>query len=215
MQFEITTLPILFFVTLNFLILLFIKKEIDQIIASIFSYALIIIFFTITISNYNILKEIILILSCYLIGLLFIINGLNSSIEIEEKSLKKFTKFIVFPFSILGIVAVFLMIILVINNISEVSNVVEAKKLTQKNEDLFKNKDSNQENLNHELPNDKNNQIKEISVKEEKFFNISDRKRDYLKEKLSENFLLKRSSEIILLIATLPLILIFKSKKEQ
>lgn len=214
MLFETTTLPILFFITLNFLILFFLKKEIDQIIGLIFSYVLIIIFFTITISNYDILKEIILILSCYLITLLIIINGLNSSIEIEEKSLKKFTKFVLFPFSILGIVAVFLMIILVINNISQVSNLVETRKLTQKNEELFKNNIPNQENLNLELANNKNNQIKEISVKEAKFFNTSDRKRDYLKEKLSENFLLKRSSEIILLIATLPLILI-PSKKEQ
>ncbi|MBU6339698.1 MAG: hypothetical protein KGQ36_07010 [Rickettsiales bacterium] len=209
MPFETITLPILFFITLNFLILFFIKKEIDQILALIFSYIFIIAFFSLTISSYLILKEIILILTCYLIALLFIIHRSDSSITSDKKPSTKFVKFFVIPTSIFTIIAIFFMVIWTVKNTHEISNLIETKEITKKNEELFGNLNSNQISSKTLITNNR-----EI-YKEEEFFNTSGRKRAYLREKLSDNFLLKNSSELILLIISLPLITMLLTKKEQ
>jgi len=213
-------LTIIIFVAINIAILFFIKTRTTRVIGLISSHLAIIFLFDIYLKSFINFKEIVLVISVYSMVILFLISNnksfLNDICDNEESSKKyNFLKFQI-PIAIM-IIGTTICILLIAISLPSVNKVLAQKKLTRTNE-LEVNPLILPSHPVH------------IAVKKfylGKKFNDGDtsdavslalekneRKRAKLKDSLSENIILKRTSDIILIIvASLTALLILSNKK--
>ena len=205
-------LTLLSFIILNFLILFAVRTRNTTIISLIIANLIAVLFFSVSITNYSSLKEIILALIIYSMVVLFLISNYNS-ISSNENQTNKINiparKIIFVPIFTAAILIIFLSLFFVTKNISQVS---------EKLRDMTFDK----ENIMTATPLAESTYPADDNIKKDDLPNkiysspqINNAKKARLKDKLSENFLLKRSSDMILLIvAVSSSLLILLQKKE-
>lgn len=185
MFFDAKILTALLFIALCLINIFAIKTRTSTIAALILAHLTLILFFSLTITNYNSFKEIVLTLIAYLMTVLFLITNYDSIKKINHKSLQ------IKPSGYIKICASFVFFIIFSCTLY----------LTNSAFYSMKNIRNNQETLASIDPTPPSSEP-------------SERKKTRLKKKLSENFLLKRSSDVILIIvATTSIILLLRRKK--
>lgn len=193
-------ITILLFAAINFSILFIVKSRTAAVIGLITSHLAAIIFFSLSIANYNIFEEITLALIVYSMTTLFLISNHNQLHLGDEENTQtknsKSSKIFVFAF-LISFLAVFLAFFLIIKKLPEISQNSAPELLFWSEEKLA---ETNFTQNSSRLEND------ELFLK---------RKKARLRNKLSDNFLLKRSSDVILISAFLiAMSLILSSKKQ-
>jgi hypothetical protein len=172
-------LTLLVFITINFLVLFNIRTRTTIIISLIIANLIAVLFFSISITNHASLKEIILALIIYSMVVLFLISNYNplpSNIDKPAKiKLLQLKNLLMIPI-VIAALAMFCTLFFLTNNLTKIADNIHDEKLIAQSEAVTK---PAIENSNPE---------------------INEKKRARLKDKLSGNFLLKRSSDMILLI---------------
>ncbi len=198
-------LTLLVFIAINFLILFKIKTRTTIVTALIISHLMAVLFFSISISNYNSFKEIVLALIIFSMVILFLVSNYNPIYlaNAEVPKLKLFA--LVAPLVAIIVVVVFVAIFSITKNLPEISKIIIDRQAKQQEETL-------------QNPMILPSHPVHIAVKKfylgKKFedswsdktyleLEINDIKRARLKDRLSDNFLLKRSSDVILIIVAI------------
>ncbi len=212
-------LTILVFLVINFLIIFTVRTRTTIVTSLIISHLVTVLFFSLSISNYNSFKEIVLALIVYSMVILFLISNYNPIYLATEENLKiKNSKKILLFISAGAIfLVIFLSLFLLVKKVSAVAISLNEKKLAKKERII-------------ERPMLLPSHPVHIAVK--KFYlgkkfddqwidegatlnEVSQRKKVQLKDNLSDNFLLKRSSDVIVLIvAVTTSILLLGSRKK-
>ena len=212
-------LIIIIFTLISLSILFLIKTRTTRIIAIISSQLSIIFIFNLYLTTFNNFKEFILVITIYSIVILFLISN-NKSFFVdlkEEKILNYKNNFFKFylPLLIL-IISIVSCIILMINTTTDISKIIIEKKLNQKNEllvnPLLLPSHSVHMTVKRFYLGKKFSEIPSDNVENALEENIF--KRQKIKEKLSNNMMLKRTSDIIIiLVGMISAILILSNKK--
>ncbi len=193
MLFEPRILVILLFIIINFLIIFAVKTRTTATTSLIIAHLVLVLFLSISITNYQSFKEIVLALIIYLMIILSLISNHNKSYLNNYQHYKPISIFLIFIIpACLTCAATFYLAKTTI----PIANLIKEKQ-------AISNLDSNADNI--ALPGDDNLISKNNSESLNNTGTISnnDYKIAKLKRKLSDNFLLKRSSDVILVIAGL------------
>lgn len=221
MIFDAKFFTLLTFIIINFLILFTIRTRTTIITSLIIAHLVAVLFFSLSISNYNSFKEIVLSLIVYSMVILFLISNYNPIYLTDDQTNKvnesRSSLFIV-PIISAGILVIFCAVFLITKNIPDISHVIHEKEAEKQNE-IIKN------------PMILPSYAVHIAVKKfylgKKFeddwsdktyaeIELNEKKRARLKDKLSDNFLLKRSSDVILIIVAVSTsLLLLGSKKTE
>jgi hypothetical protein len=219
MIFDAKFLTLLAFIAINFLILFTIKTRTTIVTTLIISHLIAVLFFSISISNYNSFKEIVLALIIFSMVILFLVSNYNPIYLAEPETFKnKHLRLFIFfiPTVSVIIVMVFIALFSVTKNLPQISKIISDKHLTNQNEIL-------------QNPMLLPSHAVHIAVKKfylgKKFednwsektyveLEMNDKKRARLKDRLSDNFLLKRSSDVILIIVAISASLLLLSTKK-
>lgn len=213
---------ILVFIIINFLIIFKAKTRTTIVISLISSHLIIALLLTITIINHNAFREIILALIIYSMVILFLISNYNpiylGNSHNKKHSLRNIP--LQLPIAILITIIAFFGLFFVTKNINPLSKsinkaIIAKEEKSKKNPALSKNYPSHK--LVQERYFDKIAKSK-ILINNNNTTKIDPIKMRVLKEKLQDNFLLKRSSDIILIICAITAILLvfsasFKEEK--
>lgn len=183
MQFDAKSLTVLVFVLINLSILFFVKTRTSLVISVIIAHLVAVLFFSISIANYNSFREITLALIVYSMVILFLISNYGLIVVETEKKSKR--RNIIFN-TIIYLVAIiaFYLVFLVIENIdkardqSVISDGIDAVEVVDNNK--------NYEAMKHAQ----------------------------MRDKLLDNFLFKRSSDVILITVAAGIVMLLLSKKE-
>lgn len=220
MFFDAKFFTLLVFIVINFLILFLVKTRTTTIISLIIAHLIAVLFFSISIANYNSFKEITLALIIYSMVILFLISNYNEvvleqGIVAKIKDSRWFIFFYIFLICIL--LVIFFALFSATKNITKISEIISEKKSNAQAEIMMN-------------PMLLPSHPAHIAVKEfylgkkfedewsDKFaaeLEINDRKKARLKDKLSDNFLLKRSSDVILMIVAASSVLLLLSSKKR
>lgn len=182
---------LLIFITINFLIIFVVKTRTTTVISLIIAHLIAIMFLSLAISNYNSFKEIVLALVVYSMVILFLISNYNP-IYLTKNEEKAKPSLEAISMIILISLAVFFASFSIIKNMPKI------------------------------VDNIKNNQVKlvaseEITLEEgdeNKNITINEGKKTRLHNKLLENSLFKRSSDVILIITIIISALLLLSPKK-
>jgi len=212
-------LTLLTFIVINFLILFVIKTRTTIVTSLIIAHLIAVLFFSLSISNYNSFKEIVLALIIYSMVILFLVSNYNpiylAGNETNKEKESRIKMFFV-PMMCLIVLMLFCSLFFVAENIAQISEDVRERKMV-KQEEVVKNPMILPSHAVH------------IAVKKfylgKKFeeewsdktyaeLEMNERKRARLKDKLSDNFLLKRSSDVILIIVAVSTSLLLLGTKK-
>ena len=185
MFFDAKILTSLLFITLCLVTIFAVKTRTSTISTLIVAHLTLILFFSLTIANYNSFKEIVLTLIAYLMTVLFLITKYDTIKKNDDAPLQ------IKPSLYIKIFAGFVFF-MVFSSMLYLTN-----------------------SAFYSMKNIRNNQEAQIHLNPTPLSSEpSERKKIRLKKKLSENFLLKRSSDVILIIiATTSIILLLRRKK--
>lgn len=207
---------LLAFIAINFLIIFAVQSRTSTVIGLIISHLVAILFFSLSINNYEAFKEITLGLVVYSMVILFLISNYthNSSALDQDSKVKASQPSIFFIAAIaLPLLVIFFLSLAVAQNINFVAESTHEKKFKQQSEaagnpmilpshpvhiavkEFYLGK-----KFSDELP-------EKIDAQNE----ISNHKRARLKDKLADNFLLKRSSDVIFIIVSASAVLLLLS----
>jgi len=219
MLFDGKFFTLLTFIVINFLILFVAKTRTTTIISLIIAHLVAVLFFSLSISNYNSFKEIVLALIIYSMVILFLISNYNPVAFGEEKNRKidRSASSIIF-YSIVSLAAlvIFFSLFLIAKNVPQIAESIRDKKFHQQNE-VMQNPMILPSHPVH-IAVKKFYLGKEFeedwSDKTSVALELNERKKARLKDKLSDNFLLKRSSDVILIIVAVSTSLLLLSNKK-
>lgn len=186
MVFDLKLLVALVFIILSFATIFAVKTRINIITTLIITHLVLILFLSLTITNYDSFKEVVLTLIAYLMGVLFLITNYKES---PRKTRVAAIKQIVPYFKIISSIIIVIMIFLGSFYLAKTS--------------LLATQKSTESALAASLQN--NNLAQN--------FDATSYKKNRLKKKLNENFLLKRSSDVILIIVALSSALLLLNTK--
>jgi hypothetical protein len=171
---------ILVFSAINFAILFIIKTRTSLVISVIIAHLIAVLFFSISISNYESFREITLALIFYSMAILFLISNYGSIVVESEKKSKSKRQFISKGLIILGATFAFFLISLVVSEV-----------------------DSSRDKQDFVSPNPIHTQ------------SYDEMKKAKMRDELLDNFLFKRSSDVILIIAAASTIMLLLSTKKE
>lgn len=219
MFFDPKFLTLLTFIAINLLILFVVKTRTTAITSLIISHLIAVLFFSLSIANYNSFKEIVLALIVYSMVILFLISNYNPT---EKKGAKSraiknyFASSFFISVIFFTVLTIFLSLFFIAKNVAQIADAVQNKKFNKQNE-IMQNPMILPSHPVH------------IAVKKfylgKKFeeewsdktyaeLEMNERKRARLKDKLSDNFLLKRSSDVILIIVAVSTSLLLLTNKK-
>jgi hypothetical protein len=181
MLFEPRILVILLFIIINFLIIFVVKTRTTATTSLIIAHLILVLFLSISIASYQSFKEIVLALVVYLMVILSLISNHNKSYLNNHQRYKSTAIFLVF---IIPAIIVCLASFYLAKSTIPIANLVKEKQIAQ-----------NISAANVDLPGDLSSNGNASALSN------NDYKMTRLKRKLSDNFLLKRSSDVILVIA--------------
>jgi hypothetical protein len=191
MLFEPRILVILLFIIINFLIIFVVKTRTSATTSLIIAHLILVLFLSITITSYQSFKEIVLALVVYLMVILSLISNHNKSYLSSHKH-KSIAIFLIFI--IPAIIACMASFYLAKSTIP-IANLVKEEQASRALKSTI--------NLPGDLPDGDNIVLTNNSKASDNVGVLP--KNDYkmirLKRKLSDNFLLKRSSDVILVIS--------------
>lgn len=211
MIFDAKILAALVFVIISLLIIFSIKSRTTAVITLIIAHLVLVLFLSLSISNYNSFKELVLGLVAYSMVLLFLISNHNPIFFYDTKHApKQHSKWsaIYVPLVTFAILIVFVAIFLVVQNVPQISQSIAEKKMEKQNEVLLNpmilpshpvHVAVRKFYLGKKMESDGNEWVDKVQLKSE----INERKQARLKDKLADNFLLKRSSDVILIIVAI------------
>lgn len=204
-------LTLLAFIVINFLILFVVKTRTTTVISLIIAHLIAVLFFSLSISNYDSFKEIVLGLIIYSMVTLFLVSNYNpihlDGEEDDNKNLRM--KIMTVCMACIIVFIVFILTFWIAKNIASVNASVIAKKAAIRQAETKLNVPKNLAAttlLLSQKPQSK--WIKERLESPE----ISHRKKERLRRSLADNFLLKRSSDVILIIVALSVVLMLLRK---
>ena len=185
MFFDAKILTSLLFVTLCVIAIFTIRTRTSTIATLIIAHLTLILFFGLTITNYNSFKEVVLTLIAYLMVVLFLITTYDRAQKISDKPLQiKPSGYVKFFAGLIFFIIFSCMLYLANGTFYSMKNIRNSQ------------------------------EIQTQSGPEPLPLDISERKKIRLKKKLNDNFLLKRSSDMILIIvATSSIILLLQRKR--
>lgn len=201
----------LVFVILSFLVIFAIRSRTTTVITLIIAHLVLVLFLSLSISNYNSFKEIVLALVIYSMVLLFLISNHNQIFANDFKNLepggvKRTRVFAILLFTTMMIA--FLSLFLVAKDVSKISKISSDKKNDRQNEVLVNpmilpshpvHVAVRKFYLGKKMFGENGDWIDKIQVQSE----INEKKQARLREKLVDNFLLKRSSDVIFIIVAI------------
>lgn len=219
MTFDPKILTLLVFIIINFLIIFAIKSRTTMVISLIISHLVMVLFFGLLVFNYNSFKEIVLGLILYSMVTLFLISNYDR-ILFEEGRLQESLYSYKSIFKILSlaiiVVGIFVVSFSVVKNIPKISEFVHEENLVRQ-EEFIKNPMILPSHPAH-IAVKKFYLGKKIndawSDKGYDSLALSERKRVILKDKLQDTFLLKRSSDMILIVVAIGSCLLLLIRKE-
>jgi len=210
---------LLAFIAINFLILFIVKTRTTTVTSLVIAHLVAVLFFSLSISNYNSFKEIVLALIVYSMVILFLISNYSAiyfSDSEDEKGGSLWRKYCSNAAIFLIIAIAFFSIFVTAKNIPKISELMREKKMAKQSEVI-------------ENPMILPSHPVHIAVKSfylgknfeddwsDKIYaslEMNERKRARLKDKLSDNFLLKRSSDVILIIVAVSTGMLLLSRKK-
>jgi hypothetical protein len=208
MLFDAKFLTLLTFIIINLLIIFVVKTRTSIVISLIISHLIAVLFFSLSISNYNSFKEIVLALIIYSMVILFLVSNYNPIYLASDKvnQIKDSKTFLFLaPIITLVVLVIFLALFFVAKNIEQIAEDFHEKKFA-KQEETMKNPMISNSHPVH-IAAKKNYFSKDISANQldESYIKtgMNERKIARLKDKLSDNFLLKHSSDVILVIVAI------------
>lgn len=219
MIFDAKFFTLLTFIVINFLILFVVKTRTTTITSLIIAHLVAVLFFSLSISNYNSFKEIVLALIIYSMVILFLVSNYNAVYpKLDEGTKIKDSRFPIIFFGLVGIfiLVIFLAVFAVTTNLAKISDSMVNKKYNKQNEEMTNPMLSSSHPIHVAVKKfylgkkfDDDWSDKELAELE-----INDRKKARLKDKLSDNFLLKRSSDVILMIVAVSVSLLLLGNKK-
>ncbi len=211
MIFDAKILVALVFVVISFLIILKIKTRTTSVTTLILAHLVLVLFLSLSISNYNSFKELVLALVAYSMVLLFLISNHNPIFfNDSDKSQKPRSRWslLFVPLIFAAFALIFLALFIVTKNVQTISQAISDKRIEKQTEALLNpmilpshpvHIGVRKFYLGKKMESDGNNWVDKVQVRSE----INDRKQARLKDKLADNFLLKRSSDVILIIVAI------------
>jgi len=211
MIFDTKILVSLVFVVISFLIIFTIRTRTTAVTTLIIAHLVLVLFLSLSISNYNSFKELVLALVAYSMVLLFLISNHNPIFFYDSKKLQKPRSrwsLLFIPLIVLAILLIFSALFIVTKNVQIISQAISEKKIEKQNEVLLNpmilpshpvHIAVRKFYLGKKMESDGNDWVDKVQVQSE----INDRKQARLKDKLADNFLLKRSSDVILIIVAI------------
>lgn len=173
-------LTLLVFIIINFSILLRVKQRISVLIAIIIAHLFAIIFFSISTVNYIALKEMVLALVVYSMVILFLVASYDFEGVAADKVVKNKWTILFFGAGISLLLALFFAMFFLSESLPKIAKKIHEQKVVTRDENVATAASS---------------ASGAITVAE-----INQKKRARLKDKLSDSFLFKRSSDVILII---------------
>ena len=207
-------LTLLAFITINFLILFFVKTRTTTVISLIIAHLIVVLFLSLSISNYDSFKEVVLGLIIYSMVTLFLVSNYNPihlglvHLDGDGKNLRVRIFTILLSFSI--VLVVFGLTFWITKNISVVGESVTAKKMENQRLEI---KPSKPDHIAATKLLLSNKPQAEWIKQETRIAEVSGIRRERLQRRLADNFLLKRSSDVILIIVALGIFLMLLRKK--
>ena len=189
--FEPRILVILLFIIINFLIIFAVKTRTTATTSLIIAHLILVLFLSISIASYQSFTEIVLALVVYLMVILSLISNHNKSYLSDHKKYKSTLIFLIF---IIPAILVCMASFYLAKSTIPIANLIKEQQIA-----------SNVGAANIDLLSDTPGGDNIITTNSKPLDNASalsnnDYKMTRLKKKLSDNFLLKRSSDVILVI---------------
>ena len=210
---------ILIFIIINFLILFTVKSRTTTVTSLIIAHLVAVLFFSISIASNDAFKEMVLGLIIYSMVILFLISNYDEvfSIISQASKIKDWKRLAIF-FTALGffVTVMFLAIFSITKNIQPLAIFINEKKLTLQSE-IAANPviaPSHSAHLAVKKFYLGKNSTKTQYDETADVLEVNDRKMGRLKDELMENFLLKRSSDMILIIVAISSILLLLLEKK-
>ncbi|NBV06840.1 MAG: hypothetical protein EBS06_06365 [Proteobacteria bacterium] len=211
MFFDVRLFLLALFILIGFSAIFFIKNRTTTVTTLIISHLILVIFLSLSISNYSSFKELVLAVIAYSMLLLFLISNenqifLNKEIKLENKSLKRV---FIFSFSVFMIILpIFLALFLVTKNIPQIAKKISEQKFERQNEVMLNPMTSashavhievRKSYLGKKIISDNDDLFGKINIENK----ISAKKQERFHAKLANSFLLKRSHDVILIIVAI------------
>lgn len=199
-------LVLLAFIVINFLILFVVKTRTTTVISLIIAHLIAVLFFSLSISNYDSFKEIVLGLIIYSMVTLFLVSNYRPIHLEEEANKNKDLRVKILTIFTAGTIVfiVFILTFWIAKNISSVGGEVAAKQMEMRQSQttvaIPKHVAETQRLLSYK---ESGKWIKEKPHAPE----ISSGKKERMSRNLQDNFLFKRSSDVILIIVAFSVIL--------
>lgn len=209
MSFDPKILVALVFVLINFFIVFAVRSRTTAVTSLIVAHLIAVLFLSLSIANYNSFKEIVLALVAYSMVLLFLISNHNPIFFQSAERLPELTKgklrWLKFSTLFFLVITVFVALFLVVKNVMTISKSIADKKLELQAEVMMNpmilpshpvHVAVRKFYLGKKMESDGNEWADKVQLQSE----INEKKQARLKDKLADNFLLKRSSDVILII---------------
>ncbi len=180
MQLDTKFLTVFVFIVINFLILFVVRTRTSLVISVIIAHLVAVLFFSLSIANYDAFREITLALIVYSMVILFLIS--NYGLIVVEGEKKSKSKYNLLKNAVICSAA-FVIFLLLFFAVKDVVEIRDKPVVAQEQEIETPTSDS----------------IKKARMR----------------EKLLDNFLLKRSSDVILIMAAAGTVLLLLSKKDK
>lgn len=208
---------LLVFIAINFSIIFAVRTRTTTITSIIITHLVMVLFFSLSISNYNSFKEIVLALIAYSMVILFLISNYNitGSDSVALNKVRPRWSILVFSSAMILVSTIFLALLFVTANVTKIAESVRDRKISKQAE-VMQNPMILPSHpvhiavktyyLGKKFEDDWSDKISAS-------LEINERKRARLKDRLSDNFLLKRSSDMILVIVAVSTALLILSDK--
>ncbi len=209
---------VLIFIVINFLILFTVKSRTTTITSLILAHLVAALFFGLSIASNDAFKELVLGLIIYSMVILFLISNYDYS-SFSSAAANKINgwkgRIIFYIFAGSFFLAIFLTIFLVKRNLLPIANAIQEKKITLQNEIAANPMISTSHSAHIVVKKFYLGKGANLQNSDEINFELeaNDRKIARLKDKLLDNFILKRSSDMILIIVAISSILLLLSQK--
>ncbi len=211
MFFDAKIIVALAFVVLSFLAIFFVRTRTTVVTTLIIAHLVLILFLSLSITSYHSFKEIVLALVAYSMVLLYLISNTNPIFSSVEKISLNFRdkEFLLKSFIALNFIAIIASAFFVIAiNTSEIAKKISDKR-TDREDEIMMNPmllpshpvhiSVRKFYLGKKMTSDGDEWVDKVQARAE----VNEKKQAKLKDKLADNFLLKRSSDVILIIVAI------------
>jgi hypothetical protein len=213
-----TFFTLLVFIIINFLILFLVKTRATTVVSLIIAHLVCVLFFSISIANSEFFKEIVLALIVYSMVILFLISN-------EDLAHKKVPAYEIASYKVtlakISLAAIFFLVIFsttfsLVKNLDKFTKISLEKKSDLQNEIIINQVKSRSHSVHIAVKKfylektSPNNSLDKIESK----FEHNEKKLARVKDKLLDNFLFKRSSDMIVIIVAISSILLLLSNKK-